>query len=68
MDLQSDVRSFFNKNTLNWHYTPPRSPHFGGLMASVVKSAKTHTKRIVGNAHLTFEEPIHRTSTDRGGP
>lgn len=56
MDLQSDVQSFFNKNVINFHYTPPRSPHFGGLWESVVKSAKTHLKRIVGNAHLTFEE------------
>uniref|UniRef100_V5GSG3 DUF5641 domain-containing protein n=1 Tax=Anoplophora glabripennis TaxID=217634 RepID=V5GSG3_ANOGL len=35
---------------------PSRAPHFGGLWEGAVKAAKYHLQRIVGNAHLTFEE------------
>lgn len=44
-----------NEGQINWHYIPPRSPHFGGLWEASAESATYHLKRIVGKVNLTFE-------------
>jgi len=51
-----DIKCFLSKNEIDFKFICPRSPHWGGLWESAIKSAKFHLKRILGSAHLTFEE------------
>ncbi|XP_029163712.1 uncharacterized protein LOC114935134 [Nylanderia fulva] len=53
---QDDVKQFLRDQQISWNFIPPHSPHCGGLWEAAVKSAKYHMTRVIGNAHLTFEE------------
>jgi len=53
---QNKVNDEIAKHGIQWHFIPPRSPHFGGLWEAAVKSLKTHLYKFLGNASLTFEE------------
>jgi len=55
-DHNNKILDFTAQQSIRWHFIPPHSPHFGGLWESAVRSAKTHMKRVVGNALLNFEE------------
>lgn len=65
--LMNDFKQFINRcspdfieyaasQQIEFKFIPPYSPHFGGLWEAGVKSCKYHLRRVVGNAHLTFEE------------
>ncbi|XP_072400991.1 uncharacterized protein [Diabrotica undecimpunctata] len=51
-----NIRSYLDPNEIRWKFIPPRSPHWGGLWESAIKSAKYHLVRLVGNSRFTFEE------------
>ena len=53
---QGVVSEFCSSHNIQWKYIPERSPHFGGIWESSVKSAKTHLKRVVSPVRLTFKE------------
>jgi hypothetical protein len=53
---QELVCNAVNSKQIQFHFIPPRAPHFGGLWEAAVKSMKYHLTRIVGNVSLTFEE------------
>ncbi|XP_050305599.1 uncharacterized protein LOC126742837 [Anthonomus grandis grandis] len=50
------IEQLYLNEQIQWHFIPVNSPHFGGLWEAGVKSSKHHLKRVVGNAHFTFEE------------
>jgi hypothetical protein len=50
------ISKFCTSQGIEWTYIPEHAPHCGGLWESAVKSAKTHLKRILRDAKLTFEE------------
>ncbi|XP_024881254.1 uncharacterized protein LOC112460690 [Temnothorax curvispinosus] len=54
--VRDDINQFVREQETSWSFIPPNAPHFGGLWEAAVKSAKYHMTRIIGQAHLTFEE------------
>lgn len=50
------INKFLVTEEIDWNFIPPRSPNFGGLWESSVKSFKTHFKKIATNANLYYEE------------
>jgi len=51
-----DLAPFFANEMVQWRFNTPHTPHQGGVWESLVKSVKTHYKKVVGNQILTFEE------------
>lgn len=52
----NEIRNFLLENDITWKLIPPRSPHFGGLWEAAVKSAKRLLTKVIGEAHLTYEQ------------
>lgn len=52
----SDIIEYATSQQIKFRFIPPYAAHFGGLWEAGVKSCKHHLRRVVGNAHLTFEE------------
>jgi len=54
--VQSEIKNFLRELEISWSFISPNAPHFEDLWEAAVKSTKYHMTRIVGKAHLTFEE------------
>ncbi|GFV63868.1 pao retrotransposon peptidase superfamily [Trichonephila clavipes] len=52
------ISYYLSKSSIDRHFIPPSSPHFGGIWESGIRSVKFHLKRVLGETILTFEELI----------
>lgn len=55
-DNYKEIKDFCCSKSIEWHFIPPRSPHFNGLSEAGVKAVKSNLKRIINTAPLNFEE------------
>lgn len=55
-DNKNELVDFATSNQIKFSFIPPYAPHFGGSWEVGIKSCKYHLRRIVGNAHLNYEE------------
>lgn len=60
LEHKKKVQGYLSENNIQWHFIPARSPHFGGLWETAIKSMKSHLYKTLGNASLTFEERKNR--------
>ncbi|XP_055910470.1 uncharacterized protein LOC129944834 [Eupeodes corollae] len=54
--FQTDVTGELTTNGINWIFSPPHGPHFGGLWEAGVKTLKFHLRRVMANTSVTYEE------------
>ncbi|XP_033218216.1 uncharacterized protein LOC117173684 [Belonocnema kinseyi] len=50
------VESYLIVQGIEWHFSPPRTPHFGGIWEAAVKPLKHHMLRTIGDTLFTYEE------------
>ena len=43
---------------VNWNYTPPLSPHVGGVYETMIEAANQAMNAVIGNADIKDEELI----------
>lgn len=55
-NCSADITEYALSQAIKLRFIPPYTAHFGGLWEAGVKSCKLHLARVIGNAHLTFEE------------
>ena len=52
---QSKLSGYFTNLGIEWHFSPPAAPHFGGVWESLVKSAKIAILSVVNMRSLSDE-------------
>ncbi|XP_043263915.1 uncharacterized protein LOC122404086 [Colletes gigas] len=54
-EYKDKMQQFLTQENIEWHLSPPRSPHFGGLWEAAVRSFKRHLYKTIGDAMFTYE-------------
>jgi len=54
--VQDKIHTYTTAHSIQWRFSPSRSPHFGGLWEAGVKNMKTILKKIIGAQHVTYEQ------------
>ena len=55
-EFNNKMQHLLANEGINWHFSPPRTPHFGGLWEASVKLLKYHLNRTVGDSLFTYEQ------------
>ncbi|XP_076387400.1 uncharacterized protein LOC143264382 [Megachile rotundata] len=55
-EYRDKFQQFLTQEGIEWHFSPPRSPHFGGLWEAAVKAFKRHLHKTIDNAVFTYEQ------------
>lgn len=50
------IYSNLRQRGVTWHFSPARSPHFGGLWESYIKILKQHLLKTIGTTNLLYDE------------
>lgn len=50
------IGRFYVEQAIQWHFISLYSPHMGGIWEARIKSAKTHLRRVLTDALVSFEE------------
>ncbi|XP_066592932.1 uncharacterized protein [Prorops nasuta] len=56
--FKTETNNYALSKGINWHFSVPLTPHFGGIWEAAVKTYKHHLKRVVGSHLYTYEEFI----------
>ncbi|KAL7726340.1 hypothetical protein ACLKA6_001557 [Drosophila palustris] len=56
LESKARLTEYAAERAVQWKFTPPRAPHFGGLWEAAVKAAKHRLLLGAGNANLTPDE------------
>lgn len=54
--FEEKTSKFLSNEKINWHFSPPRTTHFGGIWEAAVKSLKHHLLRTVRDTLFSYEE------------
>ena len=55
-EVQGEIQRSASNLGITWRFSPPRSPHFGGLWETTIKSIKNHLHKTMANNIYTFQE------------
>ena len=55
-NTQEAISHFSTKQRLQWHLSPPRAPHFGGIWEAGVKAMKTLLRKNLSSRPLRYDE------------
>ena len=80
---QEDIQIYAALNDIEWHFSPPHGPHFGGVWERLVQSSKRAMRIVLGNQLVTDKilsavvaevsmllntRPLTHLSVDRNDP